>query len=115
MVDPEEVIDLLADDYARAILANANRKPMSVRELATACDAHHSTIYRRIEQLQAHDLLAERLRIDPDGHHHTVYTTKLEEITVNLENDEYHVQIRLAEDSIDRIAQMWRKIRAGEA
>lgn len=111
MVDPEEVFDLLADDYAREILAHANRKPMSARELADACDAHHSTIYRRIERLQSHDMLAEQLRVDPDGHHSTAYKTKLEEVTVNLENDEYHVQLRVTEDPIDRFAQMWREVR----
>lgn len=114
MVDPKEVFDLLADEYARNILAHADRKPMSARELADACDAHHSTIYRRIEQLQSHDLLDEELRIDPDGHHSTVYQTALEGVDIHLENGEYQIQLRIERDPVDRMAQMWREIREDE-
>lgn len=114
MVDPEEVFDLLADDYAREILAHANRKPMSVRDLTTACDAHHSTIYRRLERLQALDLLSEHLHVDIDGHHHAVYETTLAEMTVTLNDDDFHVQLRIEEDPVDRLAQMWRDIREEE-
>lgn len=115
MVDPEEVFDLLADDYAREILAHANRKPMSVKELADACDAHHSTIYRRIERLESHDLVTEEVRVDPDGHHSTVYKTALEGLSVSLDGDDYNVQLRLSEDPIDRFAQMWREVRGEES
>lgn len=114
MVEPEEVFDLLADDYAREILAHANRKPMSVRELADACDAHHSTIYRRIEQLQDHDLLAEQLQVDSDGHHYTMYSTTLQSLTVSLDEAHYRIQLQVKEDPIDRMAQMWHEMRGDE-
>lgn len=111
MVESEEVFDLLADDYTREILVQANRKPMSALELAEACDAHHSTIYRRIEQLKAHDLVNDDLQIDSEGHHYTVYATTFESLTISLENESYHVEVRLKEDAVDRLAQMWSEIR----
>ena len=114
MVDPEEVFDLLADDYAREILAHANREPMSAKELSDAVDAHHSTIYRRIDRLQEYDLLTERLALDPDGQHYTVYSTALQGVSVTLEGDEYRVDLRTRADPADRMAKMWREIRGEE-
>lgn len=114
MGEPEDVFALLANEYAREILAYANTKPMSVRELADACDAHHSTIYRRIEQLKDHNLLAEQLKVDTDGHHYTMYTTTLQSLTVSLDEDGYQIQLQIKEDPVDRIAQMWHEIRGNK-
>ncbi|MDZ7731401.1 MAG: helix-turn-helix domain-containing protein [Natrialbaceae archaeon] len=83
MVEPEEVFDLLADEYSRAILAHAYRDPMSAQEIAEVCDAHHSTIYRRIETLEGLGLLTDSIRVDPDGHHSTEYRTRLEGVSVS--------------------------------
>lgn len=111
MAEPAEVFDLLGDEYARNILAHANHEPMTALELADACDAHHSTIYRRIEQLQSFDLLDEQVRVDPDGHHATTYTTRLERISVRLRGSNYDVDLRVRDDPADRMAHMWREIR----
>lgn len=115
MVEPKEVFDLLADEYSREILAKANQQPMSALELADACDAHHSTIYRRINRLQSYDLLSEQQRIDPTGgHHHTVYQTKLQSVSVNLNGDQYEVNLKISKDPVDRIAEIWREMRGEE-
>lgn len=111
MSDPEEVFDLLADDYAREILAHADRKPMSAKELSKECDAHHTTIYRRIERLRAIDLINERLQVDPEGHHYAMYDTNLESMTVKLDDGEYLIRIQMKRDPVDRMANMWREIR----
>lgn len=114
-VAPAKLFELLADEYAREILAQANCEPMSARQLAAACNAHHSTIYRRIEELENFDLLIGQQRLDPeDGHHFTVYRTTMEEITVHLDRDQYVVALRRTEDPIDRMATMWRQLRGEE-
>ncbi len=111
-VPPDEVFDIFADEYSREILAHANDEPMSAQELAQALDAHHSTIYRRLERLQELGLIVGQQRVDAeDGHHYTVYKTTLEEINVNLTRDQYTVTIRRDEDPIDRMANMWQQIR----
>ena len=112
---PEEVFDILADDYCREILAHANDEPMSAQKLAQTLDAHHSTIYRRLERLEDLGLIVGQQRVDvEEGHHYTVYKTTLEEITVNLNNDQYSVRLRRVEDPIDRMAQMWQQIRGDQ-
>lgn len=115
-VPPEDVFDILADEYSREILAHANDAPMSAQELAKALDAHHTTVYRRLERLEDLDLITGQQRVDPeDGHHYTVYKTTLEEMNVNLTRDQYNVTIRRVEDPIDRMAQMWQQIRGEDS
>lgn len=114
MADPGEVFDLLADEYARDILKHASRKPLTVAELAEACDAHHSTIYRRIEQLQEFDLMSEQVRVDSEGHHATEYVTQFHQLVVTLEEHDYDVDLRVKADAADKMAQMWRQIRGEE-
>lgn len=114
-VAPTEVFDLLADEYAREILALAKQEPMSAQELADACDVHHTTIYRRLERLEELGVIVGQGRIDPEsGHHTTVYQTTLEEINVNLDRDHYHVTMRREADPADRMADMWRQIRGSD-
>lgn len=111
MDNREEVLNLLTDDGTREVLIHASRNPMTARELSNVCDVHHSTIYRRIDRLQAHDLLEELGRVDPDGHHSTAYKTKLREVTVKLTEGGYDVRLRMEETPSERMAQMWREIR----
>lgn len=108
---PEDVIDLLADEYAREILAKTSVEAMSVKELSDACDASEMTIYRRINQLESEGLLREQLQLDRDGHHYNVYEVTLEKVTVELNDGDYHVTIKLQEDTAERFAQMWKDIR----
>lgn len=113
MAETEEVLDLLADEYTQAILTTATEEHMSAQELADATDAHYSTIYRRIEQMQKHNLLDERGRLDKAGHHTAVYRTRLRDVTVLIEQDDLSIELRMREDAADRVAEMWREIRGG--
>lgn len=58
-----EIAALFEDEYAHAILKQTSTQEMSVPELSDACEASVSTIYRRIERLQEHYLLAEQLHL----------------------------------------------------
>jgi predicted transcriptional regulator len=104
---PADVFALLDDEYARAILGATNSTPMSARQLATQLDASRSTIYRRIDQLEALDLLAESTDIDADGHHRSVYEARLSRITVELDEDDFAVDIDREDHPADRFTDMW--------
>ena len=108
---PEEVFELMADEYAREILAQTSRQPMSAPELVDSCDASERTIYRRLEQLQSFGLVTESMQLDPDGHHRTVYEAVLETVRVDLEDGQYEVRLQIEEDTADRFARMWKDIR----
>lgn len=110
----EELFDLLADDYARAILIATSREPMTANALSETQEMSLPTVYRRIERLQAYDLVDERIEIDPDGHHRSVYHAALDHIDVDLQEGEFEVRVRLREDAPDRFTRMWSAMRGEE-
>lgn len=105
--DLGEIADLLDDPYARDILAKASTEPMSAKELSELCNASLPTVYRRIERLQNHDLLADQQQLDPDGHHYKTYETRLDQVTIDLVDGTYNVTITRTEpNAADRFSDL---------
>lgn len=103
----EAVTDLLADETARAILAETSIKPMSASRLTERCDASNPTVYRRLSALRECGLLEERTRPDPEGgHHHTLYATNFRRVTVELRDGEFSFEVDRREDMADRFARL---------
>ena len=109
--EPEDVFDLMADDYAREILAHTSRQPMSAKDLVEACGVSERTVYRRLEQLQSFGLVRENLQLDPQGHHRKLYEATLQTVVIELDNGEYDIRLQIEEDAADRFARMWKDIR----
>jgi DNA-binding transcriptional ArsR family regulator len=109
--DDEEVLALLDDDYARAILTETSAEPMSAQTLSERCDASVTTIYRRIDRLRDCDLVEEQIRPQPDGNHYKVYTSRLESFSVRFEDGELRADVTRTEpaeeDPADRFTRMW--------
>lgn len=103
---PAALFALLDDEYARAILQATNNQAMSAHDLAEAIDASPPTVYRRIERLQAHDLLAESTELDEAGHHRSRYRARLDEIVIELTGDRFEVRVR-REHPADRLTDLW--------
>jgi DNA-binding transcriptional ArsR family regulator len=112
--DEAELLALLDDEYARAILTATSDKPMSADTLSERCDASVSTIYRRVDRLKEHDLLEEQTEFDPDGHHYSVYASRLEGVNVTFEDGECEVALTRRpptdEDVADRFTRMWQDL-----
>ncbi|WP_312911825.1 transcriptional regulator [Natronosalvus caseinilyticus] len=110
--DVRAVGGLLEDEYAHAILIHTSTKSMSAPELSEVCDASVSTIYRRIERLQAYDLLEEQLQLDKDGHHYNTYTARLERIEIELEDGGFGLTITYREpNAADRFTDLFEGFR----
>ena len=105
----DAVVDLLSDEYNKQILRYTRTEPRSVSTLSELCDADPSTIYRRIDDLEGHGLLDGQNRLDPGGHHHTVYSASVREIHIRLEEDGFAVEVdRIAEESpADRFTRLY--------
>ncbi|WP_137285351.1 helix-turn-helix domain-containing protein [Halorussus salinisoli] len=101
------MFELLDDEYARTILVATYREPMSAEALAETCDASPSTIYRRVERLEDQRLLDAEQRIDPDGHHHEVYSARLQRVTVELTGDGIELDVDRDEDAVDRFTRLY--------
>ena len=109
--ESEQVLDLLADDYAREILAYLSKQPMLVEDLGENCDGSKSTIYDRVDQLESVGLVSVDLQIDPRGHHRKRYETILDTVLVTFDDGRYEVHLEFREDAPDRFARMWGDLR----
>jgi len=127
-IDPVELFHLLDDRYARMILRETTREPMSAKVLSDVCDASLSTIYRRVDALQEQDLIAERTEPDPDGHHYTVYEASVSHVGIELDDGDLNVVVSNDEnenhaededknedgDAVDQFTRTWTGIRGGD-
>lgn len=102
------VVDLLSDRHVRTILSATSMKPCSATELAERCDASTQTIYRRLERLEETGLVSDRVRARDDGHHDTVYTARLEHVSITLHDGEFEFTIEHTHpDPADELTDLW--------
>lgn len=105
------VLELLGDEFAQDILAAVSESPKSAKQLSDELEVAQSTVYRRVERLEAHDLLLERTRIKNDGSHHSVYEANFDGINVSLEAGRFRVDVEISETPADRFTKLWADIR----
>jgi hypothetical protein len=69
------------------------------------------TAYRRLDRLQAADLVVEQQAIDPDGHHYKRYVATVEEVSVTFVDGTYDVAVtRSSADPADRFTDLFEGI-----
>ena len=104
-----QIVTLLSDEYNQRILEHTRTEPRPVSVLSELCDADPSTIYRRIDDLEAEGLVEGRTQLDPEGHHYTVYAATLREVLIRLEADGFEVEIDLdvEESPADRFTRLY--------
>lgn len=111
-----EVLDALADDAARRIVA-ALSEPKTASELSEECEIPLSTTYRKLEKLTDASLLNESTDIRRDGQHTTRYAVAFEEVAVSVSADgddgrAFAVEFERPEQARDeRLADLWSELR----
>jgi predicted transcriptional regulator len=85
-VDPEEVLSLLSDDYARDILLATREEATPARELADQLEISRATVYRRLNRLQDAGLVETSLAIHSDGHHRKQFQATVDELSLSFED-----------------------------
>jgi len=107
------VFEVLADEYARAILIATAEERMSAPMLADHIDAANSTVYDRIDRLLDAGLLAETTRVDEDGNHYGAYRARLEGVAVRLTEEGFDVETRVTDRdaAADRLVDLWEGLR----
>ncbi|OYR90522.1 transcriptional regulator [Halorubrum sp. E3] len=110
----DEVLDALADDAARRIVA-ALTEPKTASDISEECDIPLSTTYRKLELLTDASLLAESTDIRRDGQHTTRYSVSFETVTVSIDeadDREFDVEFTRPERTRDeRLADLWSELR----
>ncbi|WP_436923089.1 ArsR/SmtB family transcription factor [Halosimplex amylolyticum] len=110
-VDSDSVLSLLGDEYVREILSATSRERQSVKELADRCDVALSTVYRRLEEMEAYGLVAEETAIAPDGSHHSVYVAAVDHLDVEVDDGRIEVALTSHDTPSERFTRIWEDIR----
>jgi predicted transcriptional regulator len=111
-VEPDELFDLLGDEYVRAVLTATRGEPMSAQEISETREMSASTAYRRADALVEKNLVAEVARIDAEGNHYTAYEATLDGLDVDLTEHGFSVEVEtVSEDAADRFTRIWEDIR----
>lgn len=106
-----ELLELLGNERVRQILAATSREPLSAKELSEECDVAPSTIYRRVEEMVANDLLVERTQIEADGSHHSVYEANVDHLDIDIEDGTIDIRMNVLENAARRFSRIWSDIR----
>ncbi len=107
-VELATVVSLLDDEHVRSILVATSETPLSANELSDHCGISTSSIYRRIDRLSEADLVEEQTRPRSDGHHETVYVSRLDQFELTICDGELSWNIdRRSDDIADQLTQMW--------
>jgi predicted ArsR family transcriptional regulator len=104
---PSHVLDVFGDELARQILVLTSERPLSADELAEHLDVSPPTIYRRVNELIDHDLLKARQQLDEDGHHYKTFETALKQITFEIEDGGYNIDIQIRRSLVGKFETFW--------
>lgn len=110
-VDTDVLLSLLGEERVREILRATSEEPMSAKELSEKCGVAQSTIYRRVEEMQTHDLLVEQTQLESDGNHYSVYSANVDHIDIDVGSGSIEVQMNTREDAAERFSKMWDNMR----
>ena len=103
----ESILDTIGDRRTRHVLASIAHESRSAKEIAEELDLSLPTVYRRIEELEEHDLVTGRTEIASDGNHYRVFECAFESTVISLNDGEYEVQIFREGNVPDRFATLW--------
>jgi DNA-binding transcriptional ArsR family regulator len=112
--EPGAVFGALADEACRALLA-ALTEPRTASELADATGYASSTVYDKLDRLEAAGLVDAATSVRRDGNHETVYAADVEAITVERDEDgALDVELRRPDRSAsERLVDIWSEVKRG--
>lgn len=91
-VEPETILSMLGDDYARSIMTTIGAEPLSAREIAERLDLSRATVYRRLNRLEEAGIVRASLSYDPNGHHRKRFRVACDRLVLCIENDSIDVE-----------------------
>lgn len=92
-VDHEEsntgqlLLDTLADEASRAILAAIGDEALSAKEVSERCAVPLSSTYRKLDRLTEVGLSEERIRVRRSGKHTSEYRRLVDDIHVTVSDE----------------------------
>lgn len=90
-----ELLELLGDEYTRAVLQAVTEQSRTGREIIDATEMSKATVYRRLDELQDAGVVESRTSIDPDGHHREEFHAVLEQLNVEVCQDGFTANVQV--------------------
>jgi predicted ArsR family transcriptional regulator len=110
-MDPVEVLRVLGNKYNAEIL-QATHSPKSAQELSEELDIPIATSYRRIEELNEHDLLEmEGKELSEEGRRTKVYRRQIDELTVAFGVEETEIDTTERTEAKNALVDVWSDLR----
>jgi DNA-binding transcriptional ArsR family regulator len=97
----DELFELLGNELAREILVQTSDDSHSASELAGRCEVSKPTVYRRLEELERHELVEKEARYDADGNHYAAYACRVEGMTFGIDDDGVTVELDRRSSVVD--------------
>ena len=111
-MEPVEVLRVLGNKYNAEIL-QATHSPKSAQELSEELDIPIATSYRRIEELNDHDLLKmEGKELSDEGRRTKVYRRQIDELTVEFGVEETEIDTTERTEAKNALVDVWSDLRA---
>ncbi|MFP4217616.1 MAG: ArsR/SmtB family transcription factor [Salinarchaeum sp.] len=86
--DVEEVLSLLADEHAQAIIETISDEALPARTIATELDISRATVYRRLNRLEEAGLVTSAMTYRSDGRHRQRFRATFEEVRLAIDGGE---------------------------
>jgi hypothetical protein len=93
-VSPDELLELLGDEYTRAVLEAVLDGPRSGAAVADVSGVSRATAFRRLNELAELGLVETEYHLDPDdGHHHKRYRAVIDTFSITFEQEGFEVDV----------------------
>lgn len=83
-VDPDDVLDVLSDEHARAVLETVTGEALPAKAITERLDVSRATVYRRLDRLEAAGVVVSTTALHSEGHHRNHYRATLEDIELSF-------------------------------
>ncbi|SDE88623.1 Helix-turn-helix domain-containing protein [Halorientalis regularis] len=92
--NPDELLELLGDEYTRAVLEAILDRPRSGGAVADEAGVSRATAFRRLNELAELGLVETEYHIDhDDGHHHKRYRAVIDTFSVTFGEEGFELAV----------------------
>jgi DNA-binding transcriptional ArsR family regulator len=81
-VDADTLLSVLGDEYVRSVLSTLGEDSLAAREIADRSSMSRTTVYRRLDRLEAAGVVEASMSLDPDGQHRKEFRVVLDAVEV---------------------------------
>lgn len=91
---PDDLLEVLGDEYTRTVLEAVLDRPRSGAEVADVTPVSKATAFRRLNELVDRGLVETKQCLDTnEGHHHKQYRAVIEAVSVTFGDDGIEISV----------------------